>query len=216
MSPATMLGTRPGRDGRPCWWSMPTHITASPGRRDPGIGDAATSSALPWTSAQDRRQAARRPIGRLRRPDTTDGVSWPAPAQRRSARSTDSTTSPTSAVDTTFGCTSTRPTAAPCFSPRHRHRIRGLHRADSVVWDAHKMLFVPALCAFVFYRDRSHRFETFRQDAPYLFDPSAPGLADFDSGLLTVECTKRAAVYGLWGIWSLSAAVVRRHGGRHL
>ena len=92
---------------------------------------------------------------------------------------------------------------AVCFSARHRHRIRGLQHADSVVWDAHKMLFVPALCAFVFYRDRSHRFQTFRQDAPYLFDPSAPGMADFDSGLLTVECTKRAAVYGLWGTWTL-------------
>jgi L-2,4-diaminobutyrate decarboxylase len=36
-----------------------------------------------------------------------------------------------------------------------------------------------------------------------LFDPSAPGLAEFDSGLKTVECTKRAATFGLWGVWSL-------------
>ncbi len=92
---------------------------------------------------------------------------------------------------------------AVCFSDRHRHLVDGLPQADSVVWDAHKMLFVPALCAFVFYRDPSHRFQTFRQDAPYLFDPSAPGLADFDSGLVTVECTKRAAVYGLWGTWAV-------------
>ena len=95
---------------------------------------------------------------------------------------------------------------AVCFSDRHRHLVHGLNRADSVVWDAHKMLFVPALCAFVFYRDRRHRFETFQQDAPYLFDPSAPGMADFDSGLVTVECTKRAAVYGLWGTWTLFGA----------
>ncbi len=47
------------------------------------------------------------------------------------------------------------------------------------------------------------RFEAFRQDAPYLFDPSDPGLAEHDSGLKTLECTKRAAAYGLWGIWSL-------------
>jgi len=55
----------------------------------------------------------------------------------------------------------------------------------------------------VLYRDRAHRFETFRQDAPYLFDPAAPGLAEYDSGLRTVECTKRAAAFGLWGVWSL-------------
>ena len=59
------------------------------------------------------------------------------------------------------------------------------------------------MCAFVFYRDAAHRFDAFQQDAPYLFDPAAPGLADYDSGLRTIECTKRAAVFGLWGTWSL-------------
>jgi len=81
--------------------------------------------------------------------------------------------------------------------------MAGLDRADSLVWDAHKMLFVPALCAFVFYRKAWHKFETFRQDAPYLFDPVAPGLAEYDSALRTVECTKRGAVFGLWGIWCM-------------
>jgi L-2,4-diaminobutyrate decarboxylase len=92
---------------------------------------------------------------------------------------------------------------AACLSPRHRHLVAGLERADSIVWDAHKMLFMPALCAFVFYRDKTRRFETFRQVAPYLFDPTAPGLAEYDSGLRAVECTKRAAAFGLWGVWAL-------------
>jgi L-2,4-diaminobutyrate decarboxylase len=92
---------------------------------------------------------------------------------------------------------------AACFSSRHRHLVDGLARADSLICDAHKMLFVPALCAFVFYKNQAHRFEAFRQDAPYLFDPSDPGLADFDSGMKTIECTKRAAVFGLWGAWAL-------------
>ncbi len=92
---------------------------------------------------------------------------------------------------------------AALMSRRYRHLLDGIDQADSVVWDAHKMMFVPALCAFVLYRDKRHRFETFRQDAPYLFDPSAPGMAEYDSGMLTLECTKRAAAYGLWGTWSL-------------
>jgi L-2,4-diaminobutyrate decarboxylase len=92
---------------------------------------------------------------------------------------------------------------AALLSARHRHLVAGLEQADSVVWDAHKMLFVPGLCAFVFYRAKSHRFEAFCQDAPYLFDPAAPGLAEYDSGMKTVECTKRAAAFGLWGVWSL-------------
>ena len=92
---------------------------------------------------------------------------------------------------------------AALLSDRHRHLLAGIEQADSVVWDAHKMLFMPALCAFILYRDRTRIFDAFRQDAPYLFDPAAPGLADYDSGVRTVECTKRSAVFGLWGTWSL-------------
>lgn len=89
------------------------------------------------------------------------------------------------------------------MSRRHRQLLDGLNRADSLVWDAHKMLFVPALCAAVLYRNQAHRFETFQQDAPYLFDPSSPGMADVDSGMRTIECTKRATGFALWGLWSV-------------
>lgn len=89
------------------------------------------------------------------------------------------------------------------MSRRHRDKLSGIDRADSIVWDAHKMLFVPALCAAVLYKRRELRFETFRQTAPYLFDPSAPDMADYDSGMRTIECTKRAAGFGLWGLWSV-------------
>lgn len=92
---------------------------------------------------------------------------------------------------------------AALLSAAHRGLLAGIERADSVAMDAHKMMFVPSLCAFVFYRNKEHRFEAFQQDAPYLFDPSAPGLADYDSGMKAVECTKRAMAYGLWGVWSL-------------
>ena len=92
---------------------------------------------------------------------------------------------------------------AACLSDRYKHLVAGIERADSVVWDAHKMQHVPALCTFVFYRDKRHRFCAFEQDAPYLYDPTAPNLAEHDSGLKTVECTKRAAAFGLWGAWCL-------------
>jgi L-2,4-diaminobutyrate decarboxylase len=92
---------------------------------------------------------------------------------------------------------------AACLSPRLRPLLAGAEQADSLVWDAHKLLFVPALCTFLFYRDRDRRFDAFQQNAPYLFDPAAPGRAEFDVGLQTVECTKRSAGYGLWAVWCL-------------
>ncbi|MEZ6123724.1 MAG: aminotransferase class I/II-fold pyridoxal phosphate-dependent enzyme [Planctomycetaceae bacterium] len=94
------------------------------------------------------------------------------------------------------------------MSQRHRHLLKGIEQADSVVWDAHKMLFMPALCAAVLYKNRSNRFATFHQDAPYLFDPSSPGMAEFDGGTRTIECTKRSAGFGLWGLWSMFGADV--------
>jgi L-2,4-diaminobutyrate decarboxylase len=89
------------------------------------------------------------------------------------------------------------------FSARHRHLLAGIEQADSVVCDAHKMMFMPALCAMLFYRERKHRTAAFHQDAPYLFDPTAPELSEYDSGVVNLECTKRAAAFGVWGVWSL-------------
>jgi L-2,4-diaminobutyrate decarboxylase len=92
--------------------------------------------------------------------------------------------------------------AAAAFSKKYRHLVMGLEQADSFICDAHKMMHVPALCAFVFYKQAGHRFAAFQQDAPYLFDPSAPGMAEYDCGLMTLECTKRGAAFGVWGVWS--------------
>lgn len=92
---------------------------------------------------------------------------------------------------------------AALLSARHRGLLDGLELADSLIIDAHKMMFVPALCAFVLYRRKSDRFAAFHQDAPYLFDPAAPGMIEFDNGTQTLECTKRAAAMSLWGLWSV-------------
>jgi L-2,4-diaminobutyrate decarboxylase len=89
------------------------------------------------------------------------------------------------------------------FSAKHRHLVAGIEQADTVVCDAHKMMFMPALCALLFYRDPAHRRAPFHQEAPYLFDPLVPELAEYDSGVANLECTKRAAAFGVWGVWSL-------------
>ena len=92
---------------------------------------------------------------------------------------------------------------AACLSQQHRQLVQGLERADSVVFDAHKMMFVPAVCALVFYRNKQNRFRAFEQTAPYLFDPSAPDMSEYDNGMVTFECTKRSAALGLWGAMSM-------------
>jgi len=93
--------------------------------------------------------------------------------------------------------------ASVLFSETHRHLVAGIELADSVTWDAHKMLFVPSLSTFLLFREKSDSYQSFQQEAPYLFDQLRPDDADFEGGLRTLECTKRGVAVGLWGLWSL-------------
>jgi L-2,4-diaminobutyrate decarboxylase len=54
------------------------------------------------------------------------------------------------------------------LSPRYAERLRGINRANSIVWDAHKMLLMPSLCTAVLFRRAAHLDATFRQQAAYL------------------------------------------------
>jgi L-2,4-diaminobutyrate decarboxylase len=78
--------------------------------------------------------------------------------------------------------------ASALLSPRQRHRLDGVELADSLAWDAHKMMRTPTLCAALLVRDRRTLDGAFQQDASYLFhEKEQPG---FDFLQRTVECTK--------------------------
>jgi L-2,4-diaminobutyrate decarboxylase len=81
--------------------------------------------------------------------------------------------------------------ASAALSPRHRHLLEGIERADSVVWDAHKMMMMPALVTAVLFREGRSSYEAFAQDASYLFHGADAEEPWFDVGRRTLECTKR-------------------------
>lgn len=81
------------------------------------------------------------------------------------------------------------------FSAAQRGRLSGVERADSVVWDLHKMMGLPALSTAVLYRDDRRSTQAFAQDAAYLFDADAAAARErpwYDLGTRTLECTKRS------------------------
>jgi L-2,4-diaminobutyrate decarboxylase len=87
--------------------------------------------------------------------------------------------------------------ASAALSPTHRHLVRGIERADSVVWDAHKMMMMPALVTAVLFRDNRRSYEAFAQEASYLFT-AAPDEEWWNLGTRTLECTKRMLAVKLY------------------
>jgi L-2,4-diaminobutyrate decarboxylase len=79
--------------------------------------------------------------------------------------------------------------ASTVLSPRYRSRVRGIERADSVVWDCHKMMMTPAVLTGVLFRNARHSYDTFRQEATYLFE-ERPDEEWYNPGNRTVECTR--------------------------
>lgn len=81
--------------------------------------------------------------------------------------------------------------ASALLAPSLRPRLQGIELADSLVWDAHKMLQVSSLCAAVLVRQRGSLQAAFRADASYLGDPEGGSAGeDADPWHRTVECTR--------------------------
>lgn len=88
--------------------------------------------------------------------------------------------------------------ASALLSPQGRRLLDGVEDADSIVWDAHKMMRTPTLCAAVLVRDARALDGAFQQEASYLFhDKEQPG---FDFLHRTVECTKSALGLRLFAV----------------
>ncbi|MDL2329591.1 aminotransferase class V-fold PLP-dependent enzyme [Desulfosarcina sp. OttesenSCG-928-A07] len=91
-------------------------------------------------------------------------------------------------------------------SDRLRPRLKGLELADSFCLDAHKNLFVPALCTLLFYRDKASAGRPFPETDSYVADVDEH--ASFESGHKNFECTKPPAILNLWTTWGLFGRAV--------
>lgn len=86
------------------------------------------------------------------------------------------------------------------FSPHERHRLAGLDRADSMVWDLHKMMGMTQQCSVLLVRDPDQLDRCFAARADYLFQPDKRN-ASLDAGDRTFQCGRRVDVAKLWLSW---------------
>lgn len=75
------------------------------------------------------------------------------------------------------------------FSKKHRHRLKGIERADSVVMDFHKMMLTPALSTAILFRQTQDSYRSFSQKAQYLWEEQEKH-SWFNLGQRSFECTK--------------------------
>ncbi len=91
--------------------------------------------------------------------------------------------------------------ASALLSEKEKSLLKGIKRADSVIWDAHKMMRTSALCAAVLFKDQRAMEGAFQQKGSYLFHQKEE--IGFDLMPYTVECTKSAIGTKLF--WVLAA-----------
>lgn len=77
---------------------------------------------------------------------------------------------------------------AAAFSEKHASLLDGINRADSVVVDFHKMMMAPSLVTGVIFKESQHSYQTFSQQAKYLWDKEDAEW--YNLGKRTFECTK--------------------------
>ena len=80
--------------------------------------------------------------------------------------------------------------AAALVSNKNKKLVKGIEKATSLIWDAHKMMRVPALCTAVIFKDFKYQAGAFQQKGSYVFHNNE--VVGMDSMAYTIECTKSA------------------------
>lgn len=86
------------------------------------------------------------------------------------------------------------------FSTDHAHRLAGIERSDSFVWNLHKMMGMTQQCTALLVKRPERLADCFATRADYLFQPDKQ-FADYDSGDRTFQCARRIDVLKLWLAW---------------
>jgi glutamate/tyrosine decarboxylase-like PLP-dependent enzyme len=99
------------------------------------------------------------------------------------------------------------------FSRRFRGRLKGLSQADSMIFDPHKMMFMPLAAGGVLVRDGARLLAPLREEAPYLFGSKRrwPDLGQF-----TIACSQRFDALKTWLVWRVYGGELWHHLTTHV
>lgn len=86
------------------------------------------------------------------------------------------------------------------FSSAERHRLAGVERADSFVWNLHKMMGATQQCTALLLAEPEQLGPCFATGADYIFQPDKL-YGEFDSGDKHFQCARRVDSLKLWLLW---------------
>jgi glutamate/tyrosine decarboxylase-like PLP-dependent enzyme len=86
------------------------------------------------------------------------------------------------------------------LSAKQRHLMQGVEQADSLVWDAHKMMGMTLVCSVLLVQQQGAMLKTFAtQGTDYIFHAEVE--EPLDLGPATMHCGRRADAIKLWLAW---------------
>ena len=84
------------------------------------------------------------------------------------------------------------------LDPAQAHLLSGCHRADSMAWDAHKVMGAQLCCSVVLVRERGLLAGSLDENASYLFQGDGQEL---NPGTRSLQCGRRNDALKLWTLW---------------
>ncbi|XP_075407742.1 cysteine sulfinic acid decarboxylase isoform X1 [Tenrec ecaudatus] len=88
------------------------------------------------------------------------------------------------------------------LSQTHRHLLHGIHRADSVAWNPHKLLTAGLQCSALLLQDTSNLLKRCHgSQASYLFQQDKFYDVALDTGDKVVQCGRHVDCLKLWLMW---------------
>uniref|UniRef100_A0A8C6Q4Y0 Glutamate decarboxylase 1 n=1 Tax=Nothobranchius furzeri TaxID=105023 RepID=A0A8C6Q4Y0_NOTFU len=93
------------------------------------------------------------------------------------------------------------------MSSKHRHKMSGIHRANSVTWNPHKMMGVPLQCSAILVRERGLLQGCNSMCAGYLFQPDKHYDVTYDTGDKAIQCGRHVDIFKFWLMWKAKGTV---------
>ncbi|KAM9785521.1 cysteine sulfinic acid decarboxylase [Neosynchiropus ocellatus] len=88
------------------------------------------------------------------------------------------------------------------FSDKHKHLMAGVHRANSVAWNPHKMLVAGLQCSAFLLKDNTNLLRKCHcAQASYLFQQDKFYDVSMDIGDKSVQCSRKVDCLKLWLMW---------------